>query len=140
MWPSHPAITAINIVSEDVAASTHLNGGVLPAFKPMPLKTKNSGHAFQAEPASGAPKSYSKIRGDEFSFVQVHWHAPSEHTIDGKHLAALKRHLDYMLIRQADRRCLWVRRSYEDVHRQKIEEGTLVPILYTEMGFQTGFL
>lgn len=59
---------------------------------------------------------------------------------DGKHLAALKRHLDHMLIRQADRRCLWVRRSYEDVHRQKIGEGTLVPILYTEMGFQTGFL
>ena len=65
---------------------------------------------------------------------------PSLGCHDGKHLAALKRHLDHMLIRQADRRFLWVRRSYEDVHRQKIEEGTLVPILYTEMGFQTGFL
>jgi len=59
---------------------------------------------------------------------------------DRKHLTALKRHLDNVLVRQTPRRVLWVRRSHEDIHRQKIVEGTLVPTLYTWMGFQTGFL
>lgn len=77
----------INIVTQDVAASKHLSGGVVPSFEPMPLSLKNSGHGFQAEPAPGAPKSHTTIRGDNFAFVQVHWHAPSEHTIDGSHAA-----------------------------------------------------
>jgi carbonic anhydrase len=81
----------INIVTKDVAIATHLSDGVVPDFSPMPLVAKNSGHAFQAEPAPGAPKAHTNIRGDDFAFVQAHWHAPSEHTIDGVH-AALEGH------------------------------------------------
>merc|ERR1719210_1512833 len=31
----------------------------------------------------GSPKGYSMIGGDKYNFYQVHWHTPSENTVDG---------------------------------------------------------
>jgi len=63
---------------------------------------KNTGHGFQlfetnpnassmdsegtisVDDASGSPKGYSSIGGDKHNFYQVHWHTPSENTIDGE--------------------------------------------------------
>merc|ERR1719272_2550545 len=66
---------------------------------------KNSGHGFQlfeTKPstskfnstsgagdvdATGTPKGHSMIGGQKYNFYQVHWHTPSENTIDGKSFA-----------------------------------------------------
>jgi len=66
---------------------------------------KNSGHGFQIFETSpkghtldstGAPvatadthpaKGYSMISGDKFNFYQIHWHTPSENTVNGHHYA-----------------------------------------------------
>mmetsp|Transcript_4354 Transcript_4354/g.8534 ORF Transcript_4354/g.8534 Transcript_4354/m.8534 type:complete len:679 (-) Transcript_4354:298-2334(-) len=61
---------------------------------------KNTGHGFQLyethpfqhtlgaantpEVVSGEDKGYSMIRDQRYNFYQVHWHTPSENTIDGK--------------------------------------------------------
>merc|ERR1719247_3360315 len=34
--------------------------------------------------AEGQPKGYAMINGDKYNFYQVHWHTPSENTVDGK--------------------------------------------------------
>jgi carbonic anhydrase len=34
--------------------------------------------------AEGQPKGYSMINGQKYNFYQVHWHTPSENTIDGQ--------------------------------------------------------
>jgi carbonic anhydrase len=57
---------------------------------------KNSGHGFQlfetspqvhdhtgGVDATGTAKGHSMIGGAKYNFYQVHWHAPSENTIDG---------------------------------------------------------
>jgi carbonic anhydrase len=62
---------------------------------------KNTGHGvqlFETHPATheldaamdavaseeGAPKGHSVINGAKYNFYQVHWHTPSENTIDGQ--------------------------------------------------------
>jgi len=73
---------------------------------------KNSGHGFQlfeTSPAThdlnasgvfvdatGTPKGYSMIGGEKYNFYQVHWHTPSENTIDGKSFA-LEAHFVHQL-------------------------------------------
>ena len=65
------------------------------------LYVKKTGHGFQlfetspkghtldsaGSPAATADvhpaKGYSMISGDKFNFYQIHWHTPSENTIDG---------------------------------------------------------
>jgi carbonic anhydrase len=34
--------------------------------------------------ADGQPKGYAMINGAKYNFYQVHWHTPSENTVDGK--------------------------------------------------------
>merc|ERR1719409_2139601 len=34
--------------------------------------------------AAGQPKGYSMINGAKYNFYQVHWHTPSENTVDGE--------------------------------------------------------
>jgi len=77
----------IDIISDDVAVSAHLQGGVIPQYAPASLVAMNSGHAFQAELAKGETAGHTSVRGEDFVFAQVHWHAPSEHTFDGKHMS-----------------------------------------------------
>jgi len=73
---------------------------------------KNTGHGFQlfqTSPAThdlnasgifvdatGTPKGYSMIGGEKYNFYQVHWHTPSENTIDGKSFA-LEAHFVHQL-------------------------------------------
>jgi len=75
---------------------------------------KNGGHGFQlfeTSPAThdfnatsgagdvdatGTPKGYSMIGGEKYNFYQVHWHTPSENTIDGKSFA-LEAHFVHQL-------------------------------------------
>jgi len=104
----------INVVTKDVkqaptaAISTH--------FKARATYVKNTGHGFQLfetsphssiynssaaievsiDDYSGSSKGYSMIGGDKFNFYQVHWHTPSENTIDGQFFA-LEAHFVHQL-------------------------------------------
>lgn len=45
----------------------------------------NNGHTVEAEPAPGSEPSTMKLGNVVYTFSQFHFHAPSEHTINGKH-------------------------------------------------------
>ena len=78
----------INIVTDEAAAWERLAGAIVPSFAPSALVCNNSGHAFQAGFVKGAKEAVTMLRGnEEFKFVQVHFHTPSEHTLNGKHTA-----------------------------------------------------
>jgi carbonic anhydrase len=68
-------------------------------FDATPDYIKNSGHGFQVfetDPelhghneeheaiSKGVTKGHSTIGGSKYNFYQVHWHSPSENTVDGK--------------------------------------------------------
>merc|ERR1719482_2018884 len=73
------------------AISTHISAAL--------EYVKNTGHGlqlFETHPAThdlvrgevqvmadGQPKGYSMINGAKYNFYQVHWHTPSENTVDG---------------------------------------------------------
>lgn len=50
-------------------------------YKPSPLKVVNNGHTIQVD---YQPGSSITVGGMRYELVQFHFHAPSEHTIDGK--------------------------------------------------------
>lgn len=50
-------------------------------YTPVPLKVLNNGHTIQV-PQEGA--GTVKLRGKEYKLLQFHFHAPSEHTTNGK--------------------------------------------------------
>lgn len=51
-------------------------------WKPFTPVVMNNGHTIQAAAAKGNVTSFD---GKPYAFQQVHFHHPSEHTIDGKH-------------------------------------------------------
>jgi len=69
----------------------------------VPILPWNTGHGFQlhetnpehfqviangtgtTEEPTGLSKGYTLMHGDQYNFYQVHWHTPSENTIDGAH-------------------------------------------------------
>lgn len=51
-------------------------------LKPIPLKVLNNGHTVQVVATDTATLNAA---GDTWSLAQFHFHAPSEHTVDGKH-------------------------------------------------------
>lgn len=55
--------------------------GVVPNFRPMPLKILNNGHTVQV---NCAPGSRSLIDGQAFDLLQFHFHHPSEHHLSGQ--------------------------------------------------------
>lgn len=78
-----------------------------------PAKMKNTGHSFQLhdnlDTNCSADERYEKgtsllprqdnkggWMGHHYNFVQVHWHTPSEHTVDGEH-APLEAHFVHAL-------------------------------------------
>jgi len=87
-------VTSAAVVSESLPnIETHITAQV--------RYLKNTGHGFQlfeTNPSThgltrsdqstvdsrGAPKGYSMIGGEMYSFYQVHWHSPSENTVDGE--------------------------------------------------------
>merc|ERR1719353_1976646 len=89
----------------DVVTSAVVTGDAAPAIETRisaVLKyVKNTGYAlqlFETSPsthelhqdgevhvmADGQPKGYSLVNGARYNFYQVHWHTPSENTVDGK--------------------------------------------------------
>ena len=114
----------IDIETSAVTPSKQLNGGIQAYLTDVPMLLINSGHGFQlheTEPTndhSGAPdttwrdelsfsdamdgaygqahKGYTMLRGQRYNFYQVHWHTPSENTIDGEHFA-LEAHFVHQL-------------------------------------------
>ena len=51
----------------------------------------NSGHNFELTIVDGQEKLYADVEGDRLQFMQVHWHAPAENTVDGSY-AAMEAH------------------------------------------------
>ena len=39
---------------------------------------------WMTDAVSGATNGYTMLRGERYNFFQVHWHTPSENTIDGR--------------------------------------------------------
>lgn len=70
----------IDIVAEDVITAD------LPSLKletrPAPLKVLDNGHTVEVIAPAGSTLQYGK---QTFTLKQYHFHAPSEHTINGKH-------------------------------------------------------
>jgi carbonic anhydrase len=52
-------------------------------YPETPLTVKNTGHVIEAELPEGGEHTLS-IGDDEYRLVQFHFHAPSEHTVDGR--------------------------------------------------------
>ena len=52
------------------------------AYEEGTADVENTGHTIQA---NAAPGSALRVGGEEYPLAQVHFHAPSEHTIDGVH-------------------------------------------------------
>jgi len=102
----------IDIVTKDAvlagspgSAPLPKSESVEPHFNAELLYVKNTGHGlqlFETSPAvhgmnrtsgevqaltNGKTKGYSMINGAKYNFYQVHWHAPSENTINGKSFA-----------------------------------------------------
>ena len=88
-----------------------LDGGIEPHLETVPMMLINNGHAFQlhkTEPGyhpdpegtdtalGRTSKGHTFLRGQRYNFYQVHWHAPSENTIDGK-LYAMEAHFVHQL-------------------------------------------
>lgn len=73
----------IDIVREEVITAD------LPPLRletrPVALRVRNNGHTVEVIAPGGSTLIYGKHR---FALTQFHFHAPSEHTIDGRHAAA----------------------------------------------------
>ncbi len=54
-------------------------------YAPTPVEIVNNGHTVQV---NYAPGSYMELDGVRYDLAQFHFHAPSEHTIAGKHAQA----------------------------------------------------
>ncbi len=64
------------------------------AYRPAEVKLENNGHSVEAEPA---PSSKIEIAGTEYALKQFHFHAPSEHRLDGRALP-----LEFHFVHEAD--------------------------------------
>lgn len=51
-------------------------------YKDTPLKVSNNGHTIEVKYEAG---SFIKIAEKRYELLQFHFHAPSEHTVDGRH-------------------------------------------------------
>jgi carbonic anhydrase len=105
----------VNVITSDVAVAPALDVGIIPHLKvAYELLLKNTGVSFQVHetapelrvlpPGGGQPvaaeppstKGYTMLRGLRYNWYQVHYHTPSENTIDGEH-AALEAHYVHQL-------------------------------------------
>lgn len=75
--------TPVDIVTADTVAAT------LPAigfsYRPTPFVVRNTGHDVEVPYGSG---SGIDVRGVGYGLLQLHFHAPSEHRVDGRSSAA----------------------------------------------------
>ncbi|XP_031502360.1 alpha carbonic anhydrase 7-like isoform X3 [Nymphaea colorata] len=71
----------IDLLNERVVVLPHL-GRLRRTYMPAKGTIKNRGHDIMLKWESGAGAMY--INGTEFFLRQLHWHSPSEHTINGR--------------------------------------------------------
>lgn len=77
----------INLTADHAAGSSA--GDIAFSYRPTPLRLLNNGHTVQVNYDGG---STITVEGKTFELLQLHFHSPSEHAIDGK-LADMEVHL-----------------------------------------------
>ncbi|KAJ7981022.1 Alpha carbonic anhydrase [Quillaja saponaria] len=71
----------IDLLNERVKIVSHL-GRINRSFKPSNATLKNRGHDIMLKWADGAGSIV--INGTQYVLKQLHWHSPSEHTLNGR--------------------------------------------------------
>jgi carbonic anhydrase len=77
------ALPMINTSFDTTLSYVKNSGHGFQLFETSPTLHKWSSGAAAAHDATQGAKGFSMIGGDKFNFYQVHWHTPSENTIDG---------------------------------------------------------
>ncbi|SDZ08431.1 carbonic anhydrase [Evansella caseinilytica] len=72
----------INLEKAKTSAAAEANINI--DYQPGAFTVKNNGHTIQAEALTD--DNTIEIDGDEYQLVQFHFHVPSEHQLEGKHL------------------------------------------------------
>ncbi|XP_078180232.1 alpha carbonic anhydrase 7-like [Carex rostrata] len=74
----------IDLLNERVQVNPYL-GRLHRSYRPANATMKNRGHDVELKWNEDAGSI--QIDGDQYNLTQLHWHAPSEHTINGKRFA-----------------------------------------------------
>lgn len=77
----------INLTADHAASMSA--GNIDFAYQPTQLRIVNNGHTVQVNYSGGSTMT---VEGETFDLLQFHFHAPSEHAIDGK-LADMEMHM-----------------------------------------------
>ncbi|XP_010414580.1 PREDICTED: alpha carbonic anhydrase 2-like isoform X2 [Camelina sativa] len=75
----------IDLTNKRVKLVSHL-GKLSRNYKPSNATLKNRGHDMMLKFGEEGAGSF-KINGTEYKLLQLHWHSPSEHTVNGKRFA-----------------------------------------------------
>eukprot|EP00850_Spirogloea_muscicola_P011653 SM000073S21429 [mRNA] locus=s73:254997:256731:+ [translate_table: standard] len=92
----------INIVLANVKKAGSTSSFVLSYVDSMEVVVLNTGHAVEVEPAEGTTNQLETPDGEVWSLIQFHWHAYSEHAIDGL-FGALEGHFVHTNVRNKSR-------------------------------------
>ncbi|KAL5565730.1 hypothetical protein UlMin_028894 [Ulmus minor] len=80
----------IDLLDKRVQVVSHL-GGIHTNYNPANATLKNRGHDIMLKWKTGEA-GYLEMNGTQYLLQQIHWHSPSEHTINGNKFA-LEAHL-----------------------------------------------
>jgi len=81
----------INICTKSAQRVSDDNSSLQLHLQDEKMLPMNSGHNFELTVVDGQEKLFADVEGEKLQFVQVHWHAPSENTVDGSY-AAMEAH------------------------------------------------
>lgn len=62
----------------------NLLNALKPSYSPMPLSVSNNGHTIKVNAPTDANPNALHIGKESYPLLQFHFHAPSEHTLNGK--------------------------------------------------------
>eukprot|EP00850_Spirogloea_muscicola_P015074 SM000113S24030 [mRNA] locus=s113:66536:68986:+ [translate_table: standard] len=92
----------INIVLANVKKAGSTSSFVLSYADSMEVVVLNTGHAVEVVPAEGTTNQLETPDGEVWGLIQIHWHAYSEHAIDGL-FGALEGHFVHTNVRNKSR-------------------------------------